>query len=370
MSSTETVSMHLQPEMQSSLNSSNILHPSKHTNGEHSQDKYAEYLPTFDPISFKEMPVFEYSDPALRVKDRSKPNLLTPGVEITHLAPGLGTSLSGVQLTRLNDAAKDELALLIAERKVVVFEDQDFIDIGPGAQAEFMSHFGVPNYQPISPSVRGHPSFHIVHRKGNKAEVEQFFEKKSARSLWHQDASYEIQPPGYVMIGLFEAPPVGGDTLVAAADLAYERLSPTFRTMLDPLKVTHTSKKMIETVRARGGLVRREPIDTVHPLIRVHPVTGRRSIFLNGEVTTSIQGMREDESALLIDFLMRHLIEGHDFQTRVRWKPRMVVMFDNRNTIHSGVMDYIDDNGASMKRHLFRLCATAEVPIQVVSEDK
>jgi sulfonate dioxygenase len=192
--------------------------------------KYQQYLPTWDPIWFEPLRHFDYQDPALRVKGKTKPNLLRDGTNVTHIQPNLGSIVEGVQLGQLSDTAKDELALLIAERKVVVFPDQDLIDAGPARQQEFMRYFGKPNYQPVSGSVRGYPAFHIIHRDGNKDEISRFLEQRTTTTLWHQDVSYEIQPPGYVMLGLLQGPEVGGDTLFAATDAAYKCV---------PLTLTH-----------------------------------------------------------------------------------------------------------------------------------
>lgn len=90
---------------------------------------------------------------------------------------------------------------------------------------------------------------------------------------------------------------------------------------------------MIAHARLTGSLVRKDPVESVHPLVRVHPVTGEKCLFINGEFITKIQGLKEPEFRVLQDFLMQHLITGHDFQARVRWQPRTVVMFDNRSTI-------------------------------------
>lgn len=188
----------------------------------HARTRYSEYLPTWDKLWFEPLPPFEYNDPALRVRDTSKPTLLQEGVKLSHIQPNLGTVVEGVQLSNLCDTAKDELALLIAERKVLAFPDQDLIDAGPARQAEFMRHFGKPNYQPVSGTVRDHPGFHIIHRDGNKEEIARFLDARSTTTLWHQDVSYEIQPPGYVMLGLLEGPEVGGDTVFAATDMAYK----------------------------------------------------------------------------------------------------------------------------------------------------
>jgi len=183
---------------------------------------YPEYLPTWDKIWFDPLQPFEFNDPALRVKDKSKSNLLTPQVKVSHIQPSIGSIVEGVQLSTLSNEAKDELALLVSERKVLAFPNQDLIDAGPSQQQQFMNYFGKPNYQPVSGTVKGHPGFHIIHRDGNKEEIAKFLEQKATTTLWHQDVSYEIQPPGYVMLGLLQGPEVGGDTVFAATDAAYK----------------------------------------------------------------------------------------------------------------------------------------------------
>lgn len=90
---------------------------------------------------------------------------------------------------------------------------------------------------------------------------------------------------------------------------------------------------MINHTRLTGGLVRKDAVDTVHPLVRVHPVTGEKCLFINGEFITRIEGLKEPETRWLRDFLMQHIVGGHDFQARVRWQPRTIVMFDNRSTL-------------------------------------
>ncbi|RJE26859.1 Alpha-ketoglutarate-dependent taurine dioxygenase [Aspergillus sclerotialis] len=327
--------------------------------------RYPQYLPTWDKMWFDPLPPFHYDDPALRVKDKSKPNLLTEGVKLSHIQPRMGTVVEGLQLSQLSDAAKDELALLVAERKVLAFPEQDLIDAGPERQEQFMRHFGKPNYQPVSGTVRDHPGFHIIHRDGNREEISRFLEQRTTTTLWHQDVSYEIQPPGYVMLGLLEGPEVGGDTVFASTEMAYKRLSPTFQAFLDGLTAVHSSQKMINHARLTGSLVRKDPVDTVHPLVRVHPVTGEKCLFLNGEFLTRIQGLKDSEQKWLLDFLMQHIVSGHDFQARVRWQPKTIVIFDNRCTLHSAIVDYLDDDYGAKLRHIFRLVALAEKPIPV-----
>ncbi|KAF5349359.1 hypothetical protein D9758_011784 [Tetrapyrgos nigripes] len=326
---------------------------------------YPQYLPTWDPVWFDPLPAFEFHDPALRA-DPAKPNLIKSGVSVSEITPKMGTILQGVDLSTLTDSGKDELALLVSQRKIVVLPTQDtFIELGPGPQQEFMKYFGKQNYQPVSGSLKGYPGFHIIHRDGNKNELNQFFSQKTTSCLWHQDVSYERQPPGYVMLGLLQGPEVGGDTVFASTDEAYKRLSPMFQSLLDKIKAVHSSANMIAHTRSLGGLVRKDPVQSIHPLIRVHPVTAERCIFVNGEFITGFQGMKQPEFEAIRSFLLNHITAGHDFQARVRWQPKTVVIFDNRSTLHTAVVDYFDEENGAKPRHIFRLASMAEVPIPV-----
>lgn len=186
-------------------------------------NKYAHYLPVWEQgLFFKPLPPFEFVDPASRADPR-KPNLLgSKGISIKDLTPKMGSEISGIQLTNLTDTQKNELALLISERKCIVFRDQDFLDWGPGKQQEFMAYFGKPNYQPVTGHVAGYPGFHIIYRDGNQAELDRFFQEKPVSTLWHHDVSYEHQPPGYVLLCNVNTPDEGGDTVFASCTEAYK----------------------------------------------------------------------------------------------------------------------------------------------------
>jgi sulfonate dioxygenase len=133
----------------------------------------------------------------------------------------MGSVITGLQLSSLSPAAKDELALLIAEHKILTFPDQDIIDAEPAFQQSLTNHFGKANYQPVSGGLPGHPGFHVIHRHGNKDEIERFFESRTTSTLWLQDVSYEIQPQGFTVLGMLQGPEVGGDTVLAATGEAY-----------------------------------------------------------------------------------------------------------------------------------------------------
>jgi len=187
---------------------------------------YPAYLPAWEPVSFPPLQPFAYEDPALRA-DPQKRALLTPAVTATAISPKMGTELRGVQLSAMTPRQRDELALLVCERKVVVLRDQDFADIGPAAQQRFSDYFGKRHYQPVTGAIPGYPGFHIIYRDGNRAEIERFFTQKSTANIWHHDVSYERQPPGYVLLCMLQCPEVGGDTVVASMTEAYKCAPPS-----------------------------------------------------------------------------------------------------------------------------------------------
>lgn len=295
--------------------------------------KYSAYLPTWDPVFFPPLPEFPFTDPALRADPQKRFLLDQPGVTTAPISPKMGTEVHGLQLSALTPQQLDDLALLVSERKCVVFRDQDFADTGPARQQSFADHFGKANYQPASGSIPDYPGFHIIYRDGNQSEIDRYFSQKSSASIWHHDVSYERQPPGYVVLCMLQCPDVGGDTVVASMTEAYKRLSPGFRGMLDTLKATHSSERLCAFAKSNGALCRKDAVKTLHPLVRVHPVTGEKSLFVNEEWITGIQGWKQSETEWLIKYLMDHISRGHDFQVRLTWKPRSVVVFDNRSTI-------------------------------------
>jgi sulfonate dioxygenase len=200
--------------------------------------EFPEYLPVWEEgIWFDDFPIFEFHDPALRA-DKSKPNLFQPGVTAQPITPRMGTILTGVKLEALSQEAKDELALLICERKVVVLREQlNFLKAGPQFQVDFMSYYGKLSMQPVTGAIKGFPDYHVIHRDNNEDDIKKFFESKMTTTIWHHDVSYERQPPGYIMLGILACPEVGGDTVVADTTMAYKRLSPLFQSMIDQVKV-------------------------------------------------------------------------------------------------------------------------------------
>ncbi|TFY70500.1 hypothetical protein EVG20_g2509 [Dentipellis fragilis] len=323
---------------------------------------YPFYYPYFDPQEkFSPTELFEFTDPGLRA-DSTKPHLLAEGVTMKLISPYLGTELRGVQLSQLSTEGLDELALFAAERKLVVLRDQDFKDIGTSRQIEIARHFGPIQSNPTSGNVKGYPEFHIVYRDAQLNRREYLNSSRANHTYWHSDGSYELQPPGTTIFFILEQPAYGGDTIFASQVEAYNRLSPEFKKRLEGLRAVHSSVPHVnfERSRKRGGAMRRENIETEHPIVRQHPVTGEKALFVNPGFTKRIVGFKAEESDYLLGFLFDHITKGAHFQVRASYEP--VISFagkDNRVTVHTATPDY--DNGA--RRHAARLTPQAEVPI-------
>jgi sulfonate dioxygenase len=270
--------------------------------------------------------------------DPSFSNLLKDA-QVDDITANIGAEVHGVQLSKLTDAGKDELALFVAQKKVVAFRDQDFADLHIKKALDFGGYFGRHHIHPTSGAPEGYPQVHIVHRGTDDTTARDFFEERTNSITWHSDVTYEKQPPGTTFLYLLDGPAAGGDTLFANQAAAYSK--------------------------NRGGIVRRDPVTSIHPLVRTHPATGEKALFVNPQFSRRIVGYKKEESDFLLNFLYDHIAKGQDFQARVKWAPGTVVVWDNRVTAHSALLDW--DTGA--RRHLARITPQAEAPFETPIEE-
>ncbi|CAI4216129.1 unnamed protein product [Parascedosporium putredinis] len=317
----------------------------------HAPASYPNYLPTWSrEQKYSTLEPFEHVEHG-KDADTSYPELLGEGVTISHLTPTTGSEIRGVQISTLSAAGRDQLARLVAERKVVAFRDQDFADLPIDKALEIGGYYGRHHIHPTSGSPEGFPEVHIVHRQAGDNSIDQFFANRTSSVAWHSDVSYEAQPPGTTFLYVLDLPSTGGDTLFANAVEAYNRLSPLFQERLHGLKATHSA---IE--QANGS----------HPIIRTHPATGEKALYVNPQFTRQIVGLKKEESDAILNFLYEHLAWGADFHVRVKWEKGTVVIWDNRVTQHSALVDW--KNGE--RRHLARITPQAERPYETPFEPK
>lgn len=292
--------------------------------------------------------------------DSTFKTLLPAGSKIENITSSIGAEVWGTQLSTLSDAGKDELALLVAQKKVVAFRDQDFASLPIEKALEFGKYFGRLHIHPTSGAPAGFPEVHLVHRGADDQSARAFFDNRTNSIAWHSDVTYEQQPPGTTFLYALDVPTAGGDTLFVNQAKAYERLSPAFRERLLGLKAVHSGYEQAESALAKGGIVRRDPVSSIHPVIRTHPVTGEKAIYVNPQFTRYIIGFKQEESQYLLKFLYDHIALSQDLQCRVKWAPGTVVVWDNRVTAHSAQIDW--ENGE--RRHIARITPQAEQPTE------
>lgn len=323
---------------------------------------YPNYLPVWDNeknTKYEPLTPFEHydhgkdADPTLR-------DLLKPGSKIIDITASIGAEVTGVQLSKLDNKGKDQLALLVAQKKVVAFRDQDFADLPIAEALEYGRYFGRLHIHPASGAPAGYPEVHIVHRSAGDTSAQDFFATRTNSIAWHSDVTYENQPPGTTFLYALDVPEAGGDTLFLNQAAAYRRLSPAFRERLEGLKAVHSGFEQAESALGKGSIIRRAPVSSIHPLIRTHPTTGEKALWVNQQFTRYIVGFKKEESDYLLNFLYSHMALSQDLQCRVKWAPGTVVVWDNRVTAHSALLDW--ENKA--RRHIARITPQAEQPTE------
>lgn len=297
--------------------------------------KYAGYKPIFPDVKWEPLKEIEVTDRGLSA-DPSKKNLFSAAKEVITLTPAIGTEINGIDLRQLTDVQKDELALLVAERGVVFFRNQD---ISIHEQLDLARHFG-PLHKHATTPIPKEPGLEEVHVVYNDASRRPDASSFSKIELWHSDVSYELQPPSTTSLKVITGPDFGGDTLWSSGYALYSSLSPGFQKYLEGLSAVHSAVAQADGARAAGLPVRREPIETVHPVVRVHPVTGWKSVYVNPGFTRRIVGVPKAESDHTLQFLFRQISENPDFQVRFKWRPNDIAFWDNRIVTHSATFDF------------------------------
>ncbi|EGW35397.1 uncharacterized protein SPAPADRAFT_58613 [Spathaspora passalidarum NRRL Y-27907] len=314
-----------------------------------------DFLPTWNKEEHYEPYKFhEYHDPALRANP-SFPNLLA-NAETKNISPKLGTEIKGVQLSQLNDAGRDELALLAHQRGVLVFRDQDFVSKGPQHFVDYVKYFGNPHIHPTSGRPKDVANIHVILSGDTKEDP---FSTKTNLVGFHSDVSYELQPTALSFLTVTNLPAGGGgDTVFADSAEAYNRLSPKFKDILENLNAVHSAVEQANFSLVKGGVVRRDPVENVHPIVRTTPL-GKKVLFVNKGFTRRIEGLKVEESEALLNFLFDHVAKAHDLQIRANWEKDTVVVFDNRVVNHSAILDF----DTTESRLIARSSAQGERPV-------
>jgi alpha-ketoglutarate-dependent taurine dioxygenase len=286
-------------------------------------------------------------------------------IDIRPVTPVIGAEVTGVDLRE--PLSPQSLALLrdaLHKWKVLFFRDQDISD---EQQLAFGRQFGqLTPAHPIAEGLARHPE--IWERKASeyKDKYRGDLTIPSARPPrdykgWHIDITFVANPNKYSILRGVEIPAYGGDTLWSNLALAYEGLSPQIRRLIDGLQAVHRTGSYdsagANRIRADGR--RPGPFAAVHPLVRVHPETGERVLFVNPGTTTHIVGLKERESQVLLDLLFEE-VSRPEYAVRFRWTPHAIAMWDNQATAHAGPIDYAHFN---LPRVVRRITVAGDLPV-------
>ena len=247
-------------------------------------------------------------------------------------SPNLGAEIRGVRLADgVSDAQFSEIHKAFLEFRVLFFKDQ--IEIPPQQQIDFAKRFGPLHAHPAAPTMVGYPEIFEIHTH----------EKSSIANgeFWHTDVSCDEEPPLGTMLQLHLLPSCGGDTLFSDMYGAYEKLSRPIKDMLSGLTASHESEHVYRgrySDRGRRDSEIQFPIAS-HPVIRTHPETGRKALFVNRTFTRRINELSEFESDTLLEMLFKQG-EHIDFQIRFRWSKYDMAFWDNRCCMHHALWDY------------------------------
>ena len=283
-------------------------------------------------------------------------------IEVKPIAGALGAEIAGVDLGNMDDEAFDEIAAAWLEHLVVFFRRQT---ITPEQQIAFAKRFGEIHHHPFMKGMDEHPEIlEIIKEEGDT---------RAFGEVWHTDQMFNPKPAKATILYAKETPDAGGDTLFANMYLAYEALSDPMKELLEGVKTWNVgdrqtlsrngaigppregryagNEKMAAKVREPGDL----QTECAHPLVRTHPETGRKALYISNH-TQTLQDFRRAEARSILDFLMIHAVQP-EFTCRFRWEVGSLAIWDNRGTQHRALNDY-----PGKRRRMHRITIAGDAP--------
>ena len=274
-------------------------------------------------------------------------------MKIKRIAGALGAEISGLDLTQsLSSDLTKEIRDVFLQNSVIFLRNQRLTSL------QFMN-FATAMGEPIQyPFVKGFDDFPQI------IEVKKLeHEKVNFGGVWHSDTTYLEKPPMGSMLLSKEIPPYGGDTLFACQYAAYESLSDTMQRLLEGLQGINSSAKADvsktreDRIKSDGNESLPKSFSSSHPVVRTHPETGRKALFVNTAHTTGIEGLTDKESASLLSFLFEHQVKP-EFTCRWAWEPDALAFWDNRCAQHNPINDY-----HGFRRVLHRITLQGDKPV-------
>ncbi|MBI2977454.1 MAG: TauD/TfdA family dioxygenase [Rhodospirillales bacterium] len=254
---------------------------------------------------------------------------------VERIAGALGAEIQGLDLARgLDDETVAFIRNALLDHLVVFFRDQT---LTPDAFAAFGRRFGKLARYPFVDGLPGQPEVIEVKKLEN--------ERVNFGGVWHSDTAYLEEPPMASMLLALEVPPVGGDTLFANMYAAYEALSDGMKRLLAGLKAVNSSavadvtRTREDRIASNPGKAKGQVFEAAHPVVRTHPETGRKALYVNCAHTVRFDGMSVEESAGLLSFLFAHQTKP-ELTCRFHWRVGSLAFWDNRAAQHNPINDY------------------------------
>tara|TARA_B110000003_G_scaffold63364_1_gene63835 strand:- start:953 stop:1783 length:831 start_codon:yes stop_codon:yes gene_type:complete len=266
----------------------------------------------------------------------------------------LGAEVINFDLNYLNNKNFEEINNLLLEHKVVFFRNQSltlekFIEIA--------SMFGPVEEHAYVKGIEKYPQITRIIKAAN--------EKNQWGEGWHSDVSYDLTPSKVIMLKSLKIPPIGGDTVFSNMELALETLGEDIKKIIQNKKAIHTSngsKFFVENyskMESNGKIG--EQYSNEHPIIRTHPETGKKILYVNPTYTKKIVGLPDDESSDLLNYIFKHQ-ERLDLSCRFKWTENAIAILDNRSTQHYAIADFYPGRGLGHERVMDRISIVGDKP--------
>ena len=253
-------------------------------------------------------------------------------MNVQPVAGAVGAEIGGVDLRDLSEGLVADIRKVWLDHGVVFFRDQD---LSPEQYLAFADAIGERDRYPFVPGIDGYPDIIAVTKLPH--------ETVNFGGIWHSDTAYLDEPPMATMLLAREVPPAGGDTMYASQYAAYDALSDGMKELLAPLRGVNSSA-LADVSKTREDRIKEAGVETrdyeaIHPVVRTHPETGRKTLYVNVAHTARFDGMTEVESRPLLQYLFAHQVRP-EFTCRFAWRPGSLALWDNRGVQHNPINDY------------------------------
>lgn len=274
-------------------------------------------------------------------------------MEIKLLSGALGAEVSGINLKDSSVENWNKINTLLLEHKALFFRDQS---ITSEEQINLAEHFG-PLERHIY--VKGREKYPEILRIIKEPD-----EKRQWGETWHTDVSYNPKPTKVIILKSLKVPPVGGDTMFSNMEIAYETLDNKIKNKIKDKKATHSSlgaAAFTRDYKAMEGNGNLAEYSNAHPMVRTHPETGKKILYVNSMYTKKILDLEENESEDILSEIFKHQ-ERLDFTCRFKWTENAVAIWDNRSTLHQGLTDFFPGRGLGHERIMDRIAVEGDQP--------